>query len=157
MTTHIVLQTLVFLHLIALVIFAGTTIVDFVTFNQFWKEYHQNKARAMVLMQAKANFPLLMKAGMVLIILSGVGMMVVTKGIYGEQLWLRIKFGLVILLLLNSMLIGRRLLLKLRKDLAEDGNSLPAMTKLKDKIRRFHYGQLVLLFVIVLLAVFRFN
>jgi hypothetical protein len=50
-------------------------------------------------LQVSAKFSRLIGIGAALLILTGFGMMILTKGVFGQQGWFRIKFGLVILLI----------------------------------------------------------
>ena len=104
MTTPTIFQGFLLLHLIGVILFAGMTTADYVAFRQFWKQYGNDRTKAATLLQAMAGFPVLMRIGIIVIILSGVGMMALTHGVFGEQTWFRIKFGLVLLLILNYLL-----------------------------------------------------
>jgi uncharacterized membrane protein len=151
-----IFQSFLLLHLVGLVLFAGTTTADFVSFRQFWKQYALDAVTARPMLQSMIKFPLLMGLGMAAIILSGVGMMAMTHGVFGEQLWFRIKFAIVVLIILNNIIIGRRLIISLRKRMAEGANDGETL-QIKRKLRLFHYAQLVMFFAIILLSVFKFN
>lgn len=158
MSTQVILQTFLLLHLIGLALFAGTTIADFITFRQFWKQYAQDKTKSITLYPALPNFQVFMRVGIAVIILAGIGLMAMTRGVYGEQIWFRIKFGFVILLILNTVLIGNRQRIKLKKTFQDpDNNTTGIIEKIKNSLSRFYYIQLIALFVIVLLSVFKFN
>src|SRR3954471_6015001 len=102
------------LHLTALTVMAGTTLVDFMAYQSLWKIITDKKELSTGLLQLMAKLPRIIGIGAAVLVLSGIGMMALTNGVFGEQLWFRIKFGLVILLMLNGMVIGRRLGNKLR-------------------------------------------
>lgn len=152
-----IFQCFLLFHLIGLVLFAGTTTADFVTYRQFWKQYEADTITAKPMLQTMIKFPLLMGLGMAAIILSGIGMMAMTRGVFGEQLWFRIKFAVVLLIILNNIIIGRRLVSGLRKKMAEGTNDPGAATQIKNNLRLFHYAQLIMFFIIILLSVFKFN
>ncbi len=154
MSTQIILQGFVVLHLIGLLLFAGTSVADFAGYRQFWKQYSLDKTKAAGVLQAVAGFPVLMRVGIGLIILSGIGMMYLTHGAFGEQVWFRIKFGLVLLIIGNTFLFGQRQKMQLKKSIA---GPEAAMQKIKGNIRLFHIVQLCFLFIIILLSVFKFN
>jgi uncharacterized membrane protein len=158
MTTPMIFQGFLLFHLIGVILFAGTTMTDYVTLRQFWKQYGQDRTKAVAILQAMAGFPVLMRIGIIAIILSGVGMMGLTHGVFGEQTWFRIKFGLVLLLILNYLLTGRRQALKLKEDVQENAAGMTAqLAKRRRNLSLFQYAQLLLFFVIILLSVFRFN
>ncbi|MCF6402886.1 hypothetical protein L3C95_09940 [Chitinophaga filiformis] len=152
-----IFQSFLLLHLVGLVLFAGTTTADFVSFRQFWKQYALDAIAARPMLQSMIKFPLLMGLGMAAIILSGVGMMAMTHGVFGEQLWFRIKFAIVVLIILNNIIIGRRLVISLRKRMTEVTSEAGETLQIKHKLRLFHYAQLLMFFVIILLSVFKFN
>ena len=137
-------------------LFAGSTVADFVTYKQFWKQYAQDKTKAAAILQAMEKFPVLIRIGIITVVLTGVGMMAVTHGVFGEQLWFRIKFGLVVIVILNGILVGRRQGINLRKML-EVNDTSGKDQKIKSNLRLFHAVQFTLFFVIVLLSVFKFN
>lgn len=158
MTTLTFLQSLLLFHLSGVVLFAGTSVVDFVTLRRFWSQYAQDRTKAMGVLQAMAGFPLLMRIGIIVIILSGVGMMALTHGVFGEQAWFRIKFGLVILLILNYLLTGRRQVIRLCGIVEANGADMAAqLQKQKAALRLFQAAQLLLFFIVILLSVFKFN
>ena len=151
------LQSLLVFHLTGLILFAGTSLADQSALRQFWKQYDLDKTKAVAVLQARAKFPFLMGIGFGLIILSGVGMMAITHGAFGEQLWFRIKFGLVILILITGI-IERKQQDKLAKTVTntEPGFS-DDMKLIKRNLQILQYAQLLLLFLIILLSVFKFN
>jgi len=151
------LPTLLVLHLTALVLMAGTTLVDYLAYASFWKFAGEGN-RPEALLNIMARLPRVAGIGAAVLITSGIGMMAITHGVFGEQLWFRIKFGLVLLVILNSLLIGRRQGLKLRK-LLEAGELVltTEVAHIKSNIKTFHLLQLLLFLLIIFLSVFKFN
>jgi len=153
---HIALVT----HITGLAMMAGTTLVDAVITKQFWKQYANDKPKGLAINQAMSKFIMLFGIGILLLIISGVAMMAITHGVFGEQLWFRIKFGLVIIIILNGITFGRRQGIKLRKLLAEEtaGKDVDAkLLKVKAGINWFHIAQMVLFMLVFVLSVFKFN
>src|ERR1044072_8249945 len=158
MNLQIILQSLLTLHIIGLIILAGTTFINYVVFKSFWKVYHQEKERSTSLFQLLSKFPKLIAIGGALIIATGIGMMAFTHGVFGEQLWFRIKFGLIIILIVNGLLVGRRQGLSLQKIMDNRSRDLaPDISRIKVHIKRFHLIQLAIFFTIILLSVFKFT
>jgi uncharacterized membrane protein len=158
MNLQILLQTLLVLHLSGLVIMAGTTVVDYSVFKTFWKQIDRGEPRSAGLMEAASKFSRLIGIGAALLILTGIGMMAITHGAFGEQLWFRIKFGLVIILILNGILAGRRQALKLGTVIENSGTTLAAEAfVIRARLSRFYLVQLCLFLLIVFLSVFKFN
>jgi uncharacterized membrane protein len=154
MSTQTLFQSLVVLHLIGFLLFAGSTIADFIGIRQFWKQYALDVTKAPAVLQAMSFFPVIMRIGIGVIILSGIGIMFMTNGVFGEQIWFRIKFGLVLLVIANTLLVGQRQRSKLRKSLIADTGT---PENVKRNLNRFHLTQIACIFIIILLSVFKFN
>jgi len=158
MSTQTMLQTMLTMHLMGFVMVAGTTVADFIAFRQFWNQYELDAVKGRAVFQAISKFPILFRIGIILIILSGVGMMAITHGVFGEQLWFRIKFALVIMVILNGLITGRRQSRRLGRILnAELPDNFVKFARVKGNLKMFHYVQLTLLFIILFLSVFKFN
>src|SRR5258707_6902428 len=93
---HIALIT----HLTGLTMVAGTTLVDYALTRQFWKQHAIDPSKSLFIREAMAKLPILFGVGFLFLIVSGVYMMYVTHGAYGEQVWFRIKFGIILLIIL---------------------------------------------------------
>lgn len=147
-------------HISGLTIMAGATVVDALITRQFWKSYLEDKSGARSINKAMSKIPILFGVGILLLILSGVAMMGMTGGAFGEQLWFRIKFGLVILIILNGLAVGRRLGTQLKKMLnaeIEGGAGVAGLLPIREKLNVFHTVQLTLFLIIFILSVFKFN
>ena len=158
MTITYLLPALLSLHLIALILMAGTTLIDFVTVRGFWRLFEKQKEKAFGLLDATAAYSRLIGIGAAILIITGFGMMFVTHGVFGEQLWFRIKFIFVILLVANGVFIGRRLGLRLRKTVSDsDQNNPDGIAQVRKNLYRFHMSQLLIFTVIIFLSIFKFN
>jgi hypothetical protein len=141
------------LHLIGLVIMAGTTIVDYITLKTLWKLPDQQNG----LLQLGGNLSVLLRIGAAVLITSGFIMMFITHGVFGEMLWFRIKFAIVIILVLNGI-IGTKQSNRFRTLFTDkQSDSMPQLNNLKIKLNRFYIAQLALFSVIIILSVFKFN
>ncbi len=160
MDTQNIYHLVLVAHITGITMMAGATLTDYVIFRQFWKFYPMDKPRALAIREGMSKLPQLIGMGIVLLILSGVGMMAITKGVFGEQVWFRIKFGLVLLVIINGLAVGRRLGVKLRKLLAAQAageQTESAVMKVKSSLRLFHVVQLSFFLIIFVLSVFKFN
>jgi hypothetical protein len=134
--------------------------VDYIIFKQFWKKIAIDKLQGRAILEAISKLPILFGIGFILILISGVYMMYVTNGAFGEQIWFRIKFALIILIIINGLAIGRRLGVKLRKVLSEettDKSMEGRLLKIKSNLTLFHISQITMLVTIFVLSVFKFN
>jgi uncharacterized membrane protein len=146
------------LHLTALTVMAGTTLIDYIAYQTFWKLFDQKNEVPVDLLQLMNKLPRFLGIGAAVIITTGIGMMVLTHGVYGEQLWFRIKFALVVLIILNGLLVGRGQGMKLRKLLNEDiADVTGEIGRVRVTLNRFHIMQLTMFLSIIFLSVFKFN
>jgi hypothetical protein len=158
MEAQTMLKTLLFLHLIGLIMIAGSTLVGFIVYSQFWKQFNEDKEKGITIIQTISKLTVLTATGGLVLILTGVGMMAVTRGVFDQFTWFKIKMAVLLLLILNVVLVGRRNFVKLRNTVklpeAEGGG---AMLYLQKNISRFQYAQISFLLLIILLSVFKFN
>jgi uncharacterized membrane protein len=154
MSTQTLFQSLILIHLIGFLLFAGSTIADFIGIRQFWKQYALDPVKAPAVFQAMSYFPVVMRIGIGVILLSGIGIMFMTHGVFGEQVWFRIKFGLVLLIIANTLLVGQRQRSRLKLAVASD---MAVPDKVKRRLNSFHLVQLSCIFIIILLSIFKFN
>jgi hypothetical protein len=143
------------LHIIGFILFIGTTIVDFIFFRDFWKQYEQGVSGAKILFQFSSRNLVLNRVGALVVILAGIGMMTMVHGAYGAQLWMRIKIVLVVAAALNGIVIRRRQAIRLQEGLEKISG--PMMQKIRSNLNLFHTIQLTLFFCIILLSVFRID
>ncbi len=157
MNSYTLLQTLLTLHLTGLILMAGTVVIDSLMYRTFWKQYNIDKDRSLNLLAATVKFGRIAGIGAALLILTGFGMMAVTHGVFGEQLWFRIKFGFVILLITIN-LVARNRSLKLRKIISlGDTASETAALKIRTFLSRYFTIAFVIFFIIIFLSIFKFN
>jgi hypothetical protein len=147
------LPVLLTLHLIGLVTMAGTTIVDYIALKTLWKLPDQQTG----LLQLSGNFSVLIRIGAAVLITSGFGMMFVTHGVFGEMLWFRIKFAIVIILVINGI-IGTKQSNRFKALFTDKiSDSMPQLNNLKVKLNRFYISQLAMFSLIIILSAFKFN
>jgi uncharacterized membrane protein SirB2 len=159
MTSGFLLLTLVAVHLMALVLMAGTTLIDFVTIRGFWKLSNSaQQEKALGLLEATTSFSRLTGTGAAFLIITGLLMMAVTKVVLGEQLWFRIKIALVIILLVNGLFVGRRQGQRLRKAVFQKGQVLSGqIAGVRKNLQRFYLGQFLIFILIIFLSISKFN
>jgi len=158
MTTQTFYYMALVAHIIGLTLLAGTTLVDYIMSKQFWKQYALDASRGLAIHEARAKFPIIARIGILLLILSGVGMMGLTKGVFGEQVWFRIKFAMVVLIIINGVVTGRIVTGMLKKYLATVTTGNPVnLANVKSRMNLFHLSQLTLFIIVFTLSVFKFN
>jgi hypothetical protein len=158
MIPSVVLLILLVLHIAGLIIMAGTTLVDYLTYKTFWKIYALEKKTSTSLNKLMSRFSRLIGIGAAILILTGFAMMYVTHGIFGETSWFRIKFAFVIILVTNGVFVGRRIGSRLRKLTSAAAFEWTDNSRLlKSRLGRFYISQLFIFLVIIFLSVFKFN
>jgi len=154
MKTQIFLWALLTLHLSGLVLMAGTTVIDYVTFKTFLKLTDEGDNRFLGLLPLMARYGTFVRAGAALLVLSGIGMLILSKGFWWQQCWFKIKMGLVALLILNGILIGNKQGSKLRKIIADNGPDFINQVKhAKSTLNNFYLIQLMIFFAIILISI----
>jgi hypothetical protein len=156
MNTNTLYQSFLTTHLIGFVLFVGTVIIDFIVVRLLWKQYDDDPAKAKAVSQVISQILLVNRIGALLVIFAGIGMMTIVHGVYGEQLWMRIKIGLVAIAALNGIIVRRRQSIKLQIGL-EDPHAKTSLLKVKSSLNLFHSVQLTICFAIILLSVFKFT
>lgn len=141
-----------FVHITGISLAAGTTVISFFVNRRFWKFHGTDKLKALTLMELATRFPRFTGIGIGLLLLSGIYMVYATKGIFGGQLWFRIKMMLVLLAIVNNFVI--QVFDKRVKGRLAAGVSLNGLQK---KITVYYLLQLILFLAIFVLGVFKFN
>ncbi len=97
--------------------------------------------------------------GAALLLASGFTMVGVLRGGVVGQLWFSIKMVLVVLIFLNSFLVSRPQIGRLRTSFA--GNSTAAtaqqLASVRQRVRFFYPSQFMLFVLVFILSVFRFT
>lgn len=158
MNSYTLIQICIVMHLAGLTFMAGTNIVEYVAFRSIFKTYQVDKNAAIHQIGMLSKLSVLLIIGGILLVLSGTGFLLITHNAFGSQLWFKIKIILVLGAVLNGFLMGRKSEIRLKQSLMT-GDS-PHAQETADAIRgmiRFYSIQLCLFFIVVLIAVFKFN
>jgi hypothetical protein len=87
-------------------------------------------------------------------------MMVAAGGVYGQQLWFKIKLVLVVLIIAGIIVLNRNVQRRLRKWVSDDMVHGGKTEQIGNLAGRTSYVQLILLsffMIIFILSVYRFN
>jgi hypothetical protein len=147
-------------HIVGITIMAGATFIDFMTFKQFWKVFPGDKAKSIFMEDFLYKLQRFMGIGMLVILVSGVLMMVYLHQVWGQQLWFRIKMGVLLLIIINGLGIRRRMGSKLKKLITEGvpGSVFNAeLSRLKSNTGLVHIFQILFFLIVFVLSVFKFN
>jgi uncharacterized membrane protein SirB2 len=141
-----------FVHITGISVAAGTTFVSFLVNRRFWQAYGTNRVKALTLVELSSRFPRITGLGIGLLLLSGIYIMYLTKGAFGEQLWFRIKMVLVILVIIINIVIN--ILEKRVKGMVTAEVNAAGLQR---KVTSYYLVQLFLFLTIFVLGVFKFN
>jgi hypothetical protein len=155
MTT--LLQICLVLHITGIVLLGGTTLMNYIISRQFWSCIETNKNKAIVIHSTTLTFERITGIGGVLTILTGVAMVAILHGVIDSQLWFRIKMILVLLIILNALLFARPQNTKLKRILTTGSKTSSELSSVKLKMDLYYAIQLIMLFTIFVLSVFRFD
>lgn len=169
----LVMQTLyqiaLITHIVGITLMAGTTLVEYLLMKHFWKLYTRDKSRAITSNEDGFNFHMLVNIGIIFLILSGVTMLVIFQGVFIKQIWFQIKIGLIIIIAINGVVVGRRQDMKLKRlislekiNFPQDGslgeeNRKKDLMEVKHRLDLFYISQLLMFLTIFMLSVFKFN
>lgn len=158
MYTQTVRQLLLVMHLCGLALFIGTTVAAFVTFRAFIKRLKKENEEVTGLLKLLTTLAPVKGIGGILLIISGIGLTLITRGVFLQMLWLQLKLALVLLLPLNEILIGNRQLKKLNTAFIENsGDKTTVIKTAVPQMTIFYTVQLVLFLGIIVLAAFKFS
>ena len=145
------------LHITGFTLMAGTIAADFAINRRVGKYLLNDRIKAMSMLESAAAFPALVGIGGILLLTTGIGMVVVFKGVVAHMLWFRIKMILVVLVVLIGSLVLRRQASRLKVLLTDGkngGNS--QVLALSRTMSIFHVIELLLFLLIFILSVFQF-
>jgi hypothetical protein len=145
------------LHITGIVLLAGTTLASYIISRKFWSSLKTDRHKALIINSTTTTFERLTALGGVLTILSGIAMVALLEGIVAWQFWFKIKMALVVFIILNASLFARPQNLRLKKNLSLGHPANDELRSAKSKISLYYAVQLILLFSIFVLSVFRFQ
>jgi hypothetical protein len=151
------LQICLVLHITGIVLLGGTTLMNYIISRQFWSCIETDKNKAIIINSTTLTFGRITGIGGVLTILTGITMVAILHGVVDSQLWFRIKMILVLLIILNALLFARPQNIKLKRILTKGIKSSNELSSVKSKMDLYYAVQLIMLFTIFVLSVFRFD
>lgn len=158
MNTLILMQVLLIMHLTGLTLLAGTTVADYVTFRTFSNQFKTLGEPSDSLLNLMSQLAKVLGIGGGLLLVSGVGLMAVTHGVFMHQLWFKIKLALILALVINGFLVGNGQVAKLKKGLKQSTAHTDQLVKgAIVRLNIFYLLQLAIFLFIITLAVFKIN
>lgn len=150
-------KTLLLVHIIGITIMAGATFVDFGLLKRLLTYVRDDNHRANFLSAVFNGLQKFMGIGMLVILISGVGMMAYMHMVWGQQTWFRIKMVILLFIIINGLGFRRFLGAKLLKLIANGQARDLELIALERRMYIVQYFQMLLFVVIFCLSVFKFN
>jgi len=158
MKIYFLIRILLALHVTGIIIMAGTTMIDYLTFRTFWKFADLGDSRSLSMIPLMAKYGAYIGTGGALILVTGITMLALEKGVWVSQAWFEIKMVLVFLLLMNGLFIGNTQGHKLRETVTTRASDFMQHTvAVRESLSRFYPIQLTLFFLIILISMIRFD
>lgn len=154
MIPHSVYLIFLILHLTAFALYTGTLIANLINNNQLWQYSNNNASITKALFQTTDKYNKMMAACLGIALVMGILMMSQMHKVYGDQLWMRVKIALVLIIIVIRVFYSRNIS-QLKKRLATE--AMAPVTDLKKKISLFQLVQIILVAGIIVLSVCRFN
>lgn len=150
-----VYHTALTLHIIGIVILSGTIFIDFFVTRQFWKaDASRNESKTSIGLMIE-KMQRLMPIGGLLSILAGIWLISIVHA-WAGQIWFHIKMGILILVLVNALAFRRRLGKSLIA-VAENNSDNTKAVKVKSNLYIVQVIQILLIILMFILSVFKFN
>jgi uncharacterized membrane protein len=154
MIPHSFYLVFLIIHLSAFALFTGTFVASIITNNQLWHYSKKDTAITRALLITLDKYARIMGICAAFIVTAGILMMVNMHKVYGGQLWLHIKMGLVLLLILFRI-FSALAYKKFKSRLNSEG--MVSFDDVKRRTTLFNVLQLALIAGIIILSVCRFN
>jgi len=155
---YFILRLLLALHIAGIVVMAGTTMIDYLTFRVFRQFAGAGDSRVFGLIPLMARYGAFVRTGAITIILTGIALLVLGKGAIWAEPWFRVKTVLVLILVLNGLFVGNRQGHRLREAVSAHSADLLSYTvTIRETMGWFYPIQLSLFFVIIIVSMIRTN
>jgi hypothetical protein len=147
------------IHIIGITCIAGGSIGGLVLEAHIWKHIRESPEKVHVLGPLMSKYPVIIQAGTLLMLLSGLLMLGTLGWTIARQWWFIIKMVLVVALVLNGILVAKPNGVKLRTlvpGLIKGDQVQEEIDRVKRNMTLFHISELAMLLIVYLLAIFRF-
>lgn len=152
--SHSIYLVFLTIHLSAFALFTGTFVASMINNSQLWRFSEKDASITKALLITTDKYARVMGICLGLIVIAGILMMSKMHTVYGSQIWLRIKIGLVVLIIIFRIM-NRRNYKQIKSRLNSEIKA--SVADIRKRINLFEVAQLVLIGSIIILSVFRFT
>jgi len=158
MKIFILLRVLLALHLSSLVVMAGTTVIDYITYRTFWEFADKSDPAARGLLPMMKKYGAVVRAAGATLLITGIAMLALVDGVWFQQWWFKIKMVMVVVLILNGALVGNKHGVAFRNQIEANAPDFTQSTSsVRVSLNRFYVSQLTLFFLIILVSTIKFD
>ncbi len=147
----------IFLHITGIALLAGGTVGSFVTLRQLWKYLPAEQPKATVIFKMTAAYSLFFRIGGGLMLISGFMLLRAFQFAVSKQSWFEIKMGLLVLMILNIIFLGAPVTKRLGALLEAPTTDMLQLSVAKRRMNLFYLLQVVILGLILVMGVFKFQ
>lgn len=152
------LALLLVVHVIGLTMMAGGFISVVALNGRVYRYIQTDRSRAIALIDGTSGIFRIITLGALLLIISGTVMTILLKGAVTQMLWFKVKMPLVVLLIVNIRLIGLPASTRISKLLgSKEVFDLSQIDQLSKRLRLSYWMQLLILLLIFIVSIFKFN
>lgn len=153
-------KLVIVLHILSLVILSGGALGSIITDRAFWSNLGKNNQHAAAIARLSGTLANMAQIGSILSLVTGLGLLALSKWVYIGQVWMQIKLGLYILLFLNGSLVAKPTAAKLkalfmRLNKGEVSAADSAFAPIRSRLSTFHIVQTIGLVILVCLGVLK--
>jgi hypothetical protein len=156
-----ILNTALVLHIVGIVTMVGTFLASYIAYGNLWKLLADEKEKAGVLLGIIAKFQKAQAVGGTLIIFGGIVMMIIYHGTPGQLLWFKAKMIVLVLIFVNSAILGKAAVGRINRTFAIDRiQALDYNAEIviaRKKLNVFYSLQFAFFVGIFILSAFKFN
>ncbi|HJT75444.1 MAG TPA: hypothetical protein VJ720_15515 [Chitinophaga sp.] len=142
------------MHITGIAMLAGTTFIDFILSRQVLKSIPGHISRGITINGLLHRLQRITGVGMLVVIASGIIMMAYLHQVWGKQLWFQVKMGILLLIIINGLVIRRRMGGRLDILLTKSSQDFSV---LKRNMSIMYLLQMLFFLTVFVLSVFKFN
>lgn len=151
---QLITRALIILHIVGIIIMAGTTLIDYLSFRTFWKLANDGDTRSLGLIPLMEKYGAFIRTGAVTLMLTGIAMLILQKADWIHHFWFKVKLGLFFLLLLNGMFVGNSQGHKFRETVTAHASDFTGHTmQIRKNLNLFYTVQLTLFFLTISVSI----
>jgi hypothetical protein len=144
-------------HLFGFIIAVGTTVASTVAYKYFWRQYDADRTRVAPIFQLIQGVQVAGMIGMITLLLAGITMLIMAEGAFTSMLWFQIKLGLIVLIFVNGLTLGRKTAVALKALVEQQSTLAPGLDvrAIKGRAQLFSILQLTIFASIIILSILR--